>query len=1065
MATKITDTVLKTTPLNDNDVFVIRDSATNDIGIVSAKAIRGISVFSGTTDPVPSTNYIVGDFYINTINLKIFGPYTGSWGVGIELKGVDGTGLSIPTYNSLATYNTNESVVYNKVLYRSIIDNNTNNQPDASLSSWETVLSMANTTTIQPYNPTTIYLRGSRIFQYNRFLKAIDGGITGPFDITKWQDEDGRGFQSINHNALYVIAGDTITFDTFYSAGSTMTYSGTCTAVLNGNLNGITITSNGTLGNIAIKNASGTVVGLYPCQEGAGNGTELDTAPSVCYNILGDNHMNVLYKNRKNYGFGFNSTEVRSSQMHNISAIGAVIYNGYIFVPDANLHIITIYRASDQKLIRTLGVEGDFGFSKTILKFYNPRGLHIDPVLKRLYIGCYASVVVCGVPDNIETDVFPYVTHLMMNYATATTWTVTGSGGGFASYCYGIATSLNGQDVYCLDYSNHTIKKWITTNGNTYTYSGITYGSDSTTASTYINSPVAIKLYNNRLYFVNPGISYGLVIFDLSSSSFSTPYTAGGLNALDIVYDTVAQKAYLYSAFSSTSSSIYRYEISQTTGAISNQTILLASTTTTYVNPIEFKTMVKNPTRIAVSQDYMLVTLSSGGSILFNRTALTFSAFIGGGAGLGINLGNTYAMGIFDNKIFLGNNGNHSVAVFDISSGFPVHKDFLGSNLNSTGDSAGLALPRGRICYSPLHNIIVVCSASNNSVMFFRNMTNYPALAKMNASHTSGIGNYVFYNPVSCWLDNEQNYLYITDYSNHRVMIYDMNTIASNLTTNTFIGNISVGFVGQVGISNASGSTNDKFTYPTDICTDSSYLYVIDAHSNARIQVFNKYIRNGSNNLAFVRSLTNSTELTSYSTDNYKSITITNDYIIIADTYTSCIKFFSKNNFSTATVQFLGGKNDTTNAQYDRGLGVINTPYVNIQYGNYLYVLGYGRVLEYILGGFARMETKASNWNLSQGFKINANNYLIPSKAGANTPADNVGTITNPAVFGKNNCDGDILTNPAMIGYFSNESLPLKNIVLSANQIATGDLAYDVTNLTFVRALVNGNDISWIKTN
>ena len=44
---------------------------------------------------------------------------------------------TVPTYNATVVYMVDNMIEYNGILYKSLTDNNTNNQPDTALTEWE----------------------------------------------------------------------------------------------------------------------------------------------------------------------------------------------------------------------------------------------------------------------------------------------------------------------------------------------------------------------------------------------------------------------------------------------------------------------------------------------------------------------------------------------------------------------------------------------------------------------------------------------------------------------------------------------------------------------------------------------------------------------------------------------------------------------------------------------------------------------------------------------------------------------------------------------------------------
>ena len=77
-----------------------------------------------------------------TLNVDVLGAgmtyvySTDGWVNTTEIGGGD-SNMVVPDWSAIYTYSTNDMINYNGVLYKSLTDNNTNNQPDTSTTEWE----------------------------------------------------------------------------------------------------------------------------------------------------------------------------------------------------------------------------------------------------------------------------------------------------------------------------------------------------------------------------------------------------------------------------------------------------------------------------------------------------------------------------------------------------------------------------------------------------------------------------------------------------------------------------------------------------------------------------------------------------------------------------------------------------------------------------------------------------------------------------------------------------------------------------------------------------------------
>ncbi len=115
-------------------------------------------------------------------------------------------------------------------------------------------------------------------------------------------------------------------------------------------------------------------------------------------------------------------------------------------------------------------------------------------------------------------------------------------------------------------------------------------------------------------------------------------------------------------------------------------------------------------------------------------------------------------------------------------------------------------------------------TGGNQRIQIFDSSGNY--LNTIGETGVAGSDNNHFYDPHHIVID-DNNYLYVADFSNHRIQIFNVSNPLSPVYLTT------------LGVSSVSGSDNEHFNQPTGVAVDSNYIYVSD-QSNRRIQIFNR---------------------------------------------------------------------------------------------------------------------------------------------------------------------------------------------------------------------------------
>ncbi|OUC09787.1 hypothetical protein RY27_00725 [Litorilinea aerophila] len=176
------------------------------------------------------------------------------------------------------------------------------------------------------------------------------------------------------------------------------------------------------------------------------------------------------------------------------------------------------------------------------------------------------------------------------------------------------------------------------------------------------------------------------------------------------------------------------------------------------------------------------------------------------------NSGNIY---ISDSGYWDSGYGNNRVQVFDSSGNYLAT---IGGGTCGTGITQ-LCRPRGIAVYN---DRLYVADANNHRVQIF-NIANPSAptyAGTLGVTGSSGSGNNRFQRPQGVAAD--AGFIYVADTENHRVQVFDRNSLA---------------YVATIGGSYGTG--NHQFKYPTDVAVDAGgNIYVAD-YGNKRVQQFN----------------------------------------------------------------------------------------------------------------------------------------------------------------------------------------------------------------------------------
>lgn len=158
--------------------------------------------------------------------------------------------------------------------------------------------------------------------------------------------------------------------------------------------------------------------------------------------------------------------------------------------------------------------------------------------------------------------------------------------------------------------------------------------------------------------------------------------------------------------------------------------------------------------------------------------------------------------------------GNHRVQIFNSSGNYLAT---IGGGPCGTGNTQ-LCWPRHIAVYG---NRLYIADADNHRVQIFDiSIPSAPIyVATLGQTGSPGSGNNQFQSAQGVAVD--ANYIYVADTENHRVQVFNRNTLAYVTT-----------------IGGSYGTDNNQFKYPTDVAVDASgNIYVAD-YGNKRVQQF-----------------------------------------------------------------------------------------------------------------------------------------------------------------------------------------------------------------------------------
>jgi DNA-binding beta-propeller fold protein YncE len=170
---------------------------------------------------------------------------------------------------------------------------------------------------------------------------------------------------------------------------------------------------------------------------------------------------------------------------------------------------------------------------------------------------------------------------------------------------------------------------------------------------------------------------------------------------------------------------------------------------------------------------------------------------------------------------FVADAGNQRVQVIDTTTLIVVAT--IGTTGVAGSDNAHFNVP-GDVGFDPTTDHLFVADTENQRVQVFDAQT-FTFVGTIGATGVTGADNAHFNIPSSTRLNSATHQLYVTDFLNSRIQVYDTTTLS---------------YISTIGTTGVSGSDNAHFTNPTDAEYNPLTNQVMVADSgNQRIQFFN----------------------------------------------------------------------------------------------------------------------------------------------------------------------------------------------------------------------------------
>jgi tripartite motif-containing protein 71 len=172
--------------------------------------------------------------------------------------------------------------------------------------------------------------------------------------------------------------------------------------------------------------------------------------------------------------------------------------------------------------------------------------------------------------------------------------------------------------------------------------------------------------------------------------------------------------------------------------------------------------------------------------------------------------------------IYIADTGNHCVKMFDLFNNQLTYRRTFNSDKKS-GKLLGEFNNPVAVALHPMKDRLYVVDRDNHRIQIFNTKT-FDFIGLLGTTGSKGSSNTQFNEPCGIAVSSEDR-IYVADKNNHRIQIFDDNTLQ---------------YITTLGTTGIKGSSNTQFNKPKGIAvSDKNYIYVVDT-GNHRVQVYSK---------------------------------------------------------------------------------------------------------------------------------------------------------------------------------------------------------------------------------